>query len=58
MVLRMISKSNGWNVYGWVRNAFDKNFFEFLSTQSGNTGLVIAQLGDPRTYGLTVDKSF
>jgi iron complex outermembrane receptor protein len=48
----------GWNVYGWVRNAFDKNFFEFLSTQSGNTGLVIAQLGDPRTYGLTVNKSF
>lgn len=49
---------DGWNVYGWVRNAFDKNFVEFLSTQSGNTGLVIAQLGDPRTYGLTVNKSF
>jgi iron complex outermembrane receptor protein len=49
---------DGWNVYGWVRNAFDKNFFEFLSTQSGNTGLVIAQLGDPCTYGLTVNRSF
>lgn len=49
---------NGWNVYGWVRNAFDKDYFEFLSTQSGNTGLVVAQLGDPRTYGVTVNKSF
>ena len=48
----------GWNVYGWVRNAFDKDYFEFLSTQSGSTGLVVAQLGDPRTYGLTVNKSF
>ncbi|MET0533204.1 MAG: TonB-dependent receptor [Steroidobacter sp.] len=49
---------DGWNLYGWVRNAFDKNFYEFLSTQSGSTGLVVAQLGDPRTYGLTINKSF
>ncbi len=49
---------NGWNLYGWVRNAFDKDYFEFLSTQSGSTGLVVAQLGDPRTYGLTINKSF
>ena len=48
----------GWNVYGWVRNAFEKDYFEFLSTQSGSTGLVVGQLGDPRTYGLTVNKSF
>ncbi len=49
---------DGWNVYGWVRNAFAKDYYEFLSTQSGSTGLVVAQLGDPRTYGLTVNKSF
>ncbi|HWK49894.1 MAG TPA: TonB-dependent receptor [Steroidobacter sp.] len=48
----------GWNVYGWVRNAFGKDYFELLSTQSGSTGLVVAQLGDPRTYGLTINKSF
>ena len=49
---------NGWDVYGWVRNAFDKEYFDFLSTQSGSTGLVVGQPGDPRTYGLTVNKSF
>ena len=49
---------DGWNVYGWVRNAFNEDYFELLSTQSGSTGLIVAQLGDPRTYGLTVNKSF
>jgi iron complex outermembrane recepter protein len=49
---------SGWDVYGWVRNAFDEEYFDFLSTQSGSTGLVIGQPGDPRTYGLTVRVSF
>ena len=49
---------NGWDVYGWVRNAFEEEYFDFLSTQSGNTGLVIGQPGDPRTYGVTVRGSF
>ena len=49
---------DGWEVYGWVRNAFDEEYFDFLSTQSGSTGLVIGQPGDPRTYGLTVKASF
>jgi len=44
----------GWEVYGWVRNAFNRDYFEFLATQSGNTGLVVGQPGDPRTYGVTV----
>ena len=37
---------------------FDEEYFDFLSTQSGSTGLVIGQPGDPRTYGLTVRGSF
>jgi iron complex outermembrane receptor protein len=49
---------NGWDVYGWVHNAFDREYFDFLSTQSGSTGLVVGQPGDPRTYGLTVRASF
>jgi len=49
---------SGWDVYGWVRNAFDEEYFDFLATQSGSTGLVIGQPGDPRTYGLTVRVSF
>ena len=47
-----------WNVFGWVRNAFDADYYEVLATQSGNTGLVVGQPGDPRTYGLTVSTRF
>jgi len=49
---------DGWDIYGWVRNAFDEEYFDFLSTQSGSTGLVIGQPGDPRTYGITARLSF
>ena len=51
-------RSGGWDVYAWVRNAFDEEYFDFLSTQSGSTGLVVGQPADPRTYGLTVRASF
>lgn len=51
-------KRNDFNIYGWVRNAFDQHYFELLSTQSGSTGLIVGQPGDPRTYGLTISKSF
>jgi iron complex outermembrane receptor protein len=49
---------DGWEIYGWVRNAFDEEYFDYLATQSGSTGLVIGQPGDPRTYGLTLKFSF
>ncbi|MEJ0034481.1 MAG: TonB-dependent receptor [Gammaproteobacteria bacterium] len=49
---------SGWDVYGWVHNAFDREYFDFLSTQSGSTGLVVGQPGDPRTYGVTLRVSF
>ncbi len=47
-----------WDVYGWVRNAFDQKYIEQLATQSGSTGLIIGQPGDPRTYGVTVKATF
>ncbi len=53
-----VNIGNGWQVYAWARNAFDEEYLDFLSTQSGSTGLVIGQPGDPRTYGLTVRGSF
>ncbi len=53
-----LRSGRGWEVYGWARNAFDEEYFDFLSTQSGSTGLVIGQPGDPRTYGLTLKASF
>ena len=46
------------NVYAWVRNAFAKDYFELLSAQSGSTGLIVGQPGDPRTFGGTISKSF
>jgi iron complex outermembrane receptor protein len=45
---------NGWDIYVWVRNAFNTDYLQFLSTQSGNTGLIVGAPGDPRTYGVTV----
>ncbi|HEY6641757.1 TonB-dependent receptor [Povalibacter sp.] len=53
-----VNVGQGWQIYGWVRNAFNEEYFDYLSTQSGSTGLVIGQPGDPRTYGLTVRASF
>jgi iron complex outermembrane receptor protein len=46
------------NVFAWVRNAFDRRYFELLSVQSGSTGLVVGQPADPRTWGFTISKSF
>jgi iron complex outermembrane receptor protein len=48
----------GWDVMAWIRNAFDTHYFEVLATQSGNTGLVVGQPGDPRTIGVTIRGSF
>ncbi|MGI4733207.1 MAG: TonB-dependent receptor [Janthinobacterium lividum] len=47
-----------WNTFAWVRNAFNQDYLEVLATQSGSTGLIVGQPGDPRTYGLTVSRSF
>ena len=55
---RLGFRQGDFNVFGWVRNAFDQNYFELLSTQSGSTGLIVGQPGDPRTYGLTISKRF
>ena len=49
---------SGWNGFGWVRNLFDAEYYEVLASQSGSTGLVVGQPGDPRTYGVTISKSF
>lgn len=46
------------DVFGWVRNAFDRNYFESMTVMPGNTGLISAQLGDPRTWGGTIRYTF
>ena len=50
--------AGSWNVFGWLRNAFDRHYYEVLATQSGSTGLIVGQPGDPRTYGVTVSRAF
>ena len=38
----------------WAKNLFDKQYFSDIASGVGNTGLLTAQLGDPRTYGVTL----
>jgi iron complex outermembrane receptor protein len=55
---RLGFRKDGFNVFGWVRNAFDHHYYELLSVQSGSTGLIVGQPGDPRTFGATISKKF
>jgi iron complex outermembrane receptor protein len=48
----------GWNLFGWIRNALDEEYYDVLATQSGSTGLIVGQPGDPRTYGVTIQARF
>lgn len=49
---------DGWDLFAWVRNAFDKKYFEQLAVPSGNTGLIVGQPGDPQTWGATFKAAF
>ncbi len=58
--LRVGFRSGGkWDVYAWVRNALDKEYFQELNAATGgNTGLVVGIPGDPRTWGVTFRAEF
>lgn len=49
---------DGWIVALWARNILNKNYFELLSPQPGNSGLYEGLPGDPRTFGITISRSF
>ncbi len=51
-------RTESFDVFGWVRNAFDVNYFELLQTAPSNVGLVAGQTGDPRTFGATIKAKF
>ncbi len=57
---RLGFRSRGtWDAYVWVKNAFAKDYYEQLNAATGgNTGLVVGQPADPRTWGLTVRAEF
>ena len=49
---------DGFNLFVWARNALGEKYIEQLQVPSGNTGLIVGNPGDPRTYGLTVQVKF
>ncbi|TCM18473.1 iron complex outermembrane receptor protein [Novosphingobium sp. PhB165] len=48
----------GFDIYAWVRNAFDQNYIDQLFVGPGNTGLIAGLPGDPRTWGGTIRYNF
>ncbi|MFM5929336.1 MAG: TonB-dependent receptor [Novosphingobium sp.] len=48
----------GFDIFGWVRNAFDTQYLDQLQVQSGSTGLIVGNPGDPRTFGGTIKIAF
>ncbi len=56
--LRAGFRADGFDIFGWVRNAFGVDYIETLQVAPGNTGLIAGQPGDPRTYGLTLKTRF
>ncbi|WP_242124816.1 TonB-dependent receptor [Sphingobium sp. Sx8-8] len=51
-------RGDGFDVFGWVRNAFDVNYIDNLQVAPGNTGLIAGTPGDPRTWGGTIKYAF
>ena len=51
-------RGEGFDIFGWVRNAFDVDYIENLQVAPGNTGLIAGQVGDPQTWGGTIKVSF
>jgi iron complex outermembrane recepter protein len=46
--------ADGWSLSVWSRNLLDKDYFELLTAVPGNTGLIVGQPGDQRTFGVTL----
>jgi iron complex outermembrane receptor protein len=47
-----------WNLSIWARNVTDKDTFDFLSVQSGGTGMIAGRPAEQRTYGVTYSIEF
>ncbi|WP_327196412.1 MULTISPECIES: TonB-dependent receptor [unclassified Sphingomonas] len=52
-------RTDKFNAFLWVRNAFEKDYIDlYLAGTGGNTGLIAAYAGDPRTFGGTIQFNF
>ncbi len=49
---------DGWDFFGWSRNALDEEYFEMLNAGGSSSGYYSGLLGDPRTYGVTLRGDF
>ncbi|MFW2829408.1 TonB-dependent receptor [Sphingomonas sp. ID0503] len=47
------SPDERWELSAWVRNLFDEDYYNTKSV-SGQFGVVLASLGDPRLFGITL----
>jgi iron complex outermembrane receptor protein len=56
--VRVGFRGQGFDLYGWLRNAFDVHYFDLLQVAPSNVGLIAGQPGDPRTWGATLKVSF
>ena len=45
---------SGWEFSVFARNLFDKNYITALTIQTGNSGLILGQAGDPRLVGAMI----
>ncbi len=46
--------AKGWSVSVFARNLFNANYIQNLTTQAGNSGLILGTPSDPRVIGLTL----
>ncbi len=49
-----IRSGKGWEVAVFARNLFDSNYIQNLTIQAGNSGLILGNPSDPRTFGVTL----
>jgi iron complex outermembrane recepter protein len=45
--------SRSWEVAAFARNLFDEEYITALTIQTGNSGLILGQAGEPRTVGVS-----
>ena len=55
---RLGFKAENFTFFVWGRNLAGSKYFEQLQAAAGNSGLYAGVLGDPRTYGATVNFKF
>lgn len=53
-----VRTSKNWDIGIWVKNAQDTKYFNQLTTQSGSTGLIVGDVGEPRTYGISLSARY